>query len=184
VEAGDEIRLLHRDPQGLCVRRVSDLLYTAACVEPSLHAALDIPARAEGWRWSFRGLRAVGDGLGNPGLVVPPADRPHNDGLRDFTVTRAAREFVDHDQMNPTTVDREGSDPRCARGALVLGPTVRLQQPQCLLAECPEHALGAASTPALDGLVLGRVSEERPGPGVRPCTPIRAPSVRGPVRIG
>src|SRR5215218_9132112 len=40
VGAGDDIRVLHRDPQGMTVRRVSDLLYTADRDEPSLRAAL------------------------------------------------------------------------------------------------------------------------------------------------
>src|SRR5215217_832183 len=35
VGAGDDIRVVHRDPQGMTVRRVSDLLYTADRDEPS-----------------------------------------------------------------------------------------------------------------------------------------------------
>ncbi|MGY1726999.1 MOSC domain-containing protein [Geodermatophilus sp. SYSU D01062] len=92
VGAGDSIRLVHRDPRGLSVRRVSALLYTADRDEASLRAALGIPALPEGWRWSFRALLAAGDRPGNPGLAAQPAARPAYAGFRDFTVTRLVRE--------------------------------------------------------------------------------------------
>jgi MOSC domain-containing protein YiiM/ferredoxin-NADP reductase len=94
VGAGDGIEVLHRDPLGMSVRRVSDLLYTAARDEPALRAALEIPALSEGWRWSFRQLLDGGGGPGNPGLALQPVDRPAYSGFRDFTVTRVARESL------------------------------------------------------------------------------------------
>ncbi|MGY1616750.1 MOSC domain-containing protein [Geodermatophilus sp. SYSU D00691] len=92
VGAGDPIRVVHRDPRGLSVRRVSDLLYTADRDEASLRAALDIPALPEGWRGSFRAVLTAGDRPGNPGLAAQPAARPAYPGFREFTVTRLVRE--------------------------------------------------------------------------------------------
>src|SRR5215213_4241698 len=92
VGAGDDIRVLHRDPQGMTVRRVSDLLYTADRDESSLRAALGIPALSEGWKWSFQQLLAAGSGPGNPGLAAQAVGRPAYPGFREFTVTRLIRE--------------------------------------------------------------------------------------------
>ncbi|MGY1663796.1 MOSC domain-containing protein [Geodermatophilus sp. SYSU D00705] len=92
VGAGDRIRVIHRDPAGLTVRRVSELLYTAARDEASLRSALAVPALSEGWKWSFRQLLAAGDRPGNPGLAPQPAGEPAYPGFRPFTVTRVVRE--------------------------------------------------------------------------------------------
>jgi ferredoxin-NADP reductase/MOSC domain-containing protein YiiM/ferredoxin len=88
VGAGDEIRVVGRDPRGLTVRRVSDLLYTSARDEPSLRAALDVPALSEGWQWSFHQLLTGGVAEGNPGLAPQPTGLPAYPGYRAFTVTR------------------------------------------------------------------------------------------------
>jgi ferredoxin-NADP reductase/MOSC domain-containing protein YiiM len=92
VGGGDEIRVVRRDPRGLSVRRVSDLLYTSARDERTLRAALDIPALSEGWRWSFQQLLTGGDAEGNPGLAPQPAGLPAYPAFRAFTVTRLVHE--------------------------------------------------------------------------------------------
>ncbi|MGY1693684.1 MOSC domain-containing protein [Geodermatophilus sp. SYSU D00814] len=92
VGAGDPVRVVHRDPAGLTVRRVSQLLYTPARDEATLRAALGVAALSEGWRESFRQLLAAGDRPGNAGLAPQAAADPAYPGFRPFTVTRVVRE--------------------------------------------------------------------------------------------
>ncbi|MGY1609523.1 MOSC domain-containing protein [Geodermatophilus sp. SYSU D00700] len=92
IGAGDPVHVVRRDPAGLTVRRVSQLLYTPARDEATLRAALGVPALSEGWKESFRQLLAAGDRPGNPGLAPQAATDPAYPGFRPFTVTRVVRE--------------------------------------------------------------------------------------------
>ncbi|MGY1642620.1 MOSC domain-containing protein [Geodermatophilus sp. SYSU D00703] len=92
VGAGNSITVVHSDPARLTVRRVSQMLYTAARDEASLLAALAVPALAEGWKESFRLLLSERDRPGNAGLVPQAASEPAYPGFRPFTVTRVVRE--------------------------------------------------------------------------------------------
>jgi MOSC domain-containing protein YiiM len=92
VGAGDEVRVLRHDADGLTVRRVSDLLYTADRDDVALRAAVAIPELSEGWRQSFRLLLANGDRPGNAGLAPQPESLPAFAGFRSFTVTRLVHE--------------------------------------------------------------------------------------------
>jgi MOSC domain-containing protein YiiM/ferredoxin-NADP reductase len=109
IGADDDIRLVHRDRAGMSVRRISDLLYTDRRSEPLLHAALEIDALSEGWRWSFRQLLDAGDQPGNPGLAAQSVGVPAYSGFRSFTVTRLVRESAD--VVSVHLVPADGSPP-------------------------------------------------------------------------
>lgn len=169
VGAGDGIEVLHRDPRGMSVRRVSDLLYTAARDESALRAALEIPALSEGWRWSFRQLLDGGGGPGNPGLALQPADRPAYTGFRDFTVTRVAHESLDVVSIHLAPADGSAA-PTWLPGQYV---PVRLRDEEGTVVR--SYSLSVAAGPEL------RISVKREGRG---SALVHALAVRSAVEVG
>ena len=77
VGAGDEVVLVKRDPRGMSVRRVSDVLYFDKENLDATRQALHIPALAHGWKGSFAKR-----------LAKAETSTKARKGLRSFVVER------------------------------------------------------------------------------------------------
>jgi len=77
VGAGDAIRLVRRDPKGMTVRRVNDLLFFDKDDLEATRQALSIPALSHGWKGSFEER-----------LAKAEANTGAQQGFRDLVVDR------------------------------------------------------------------------------------------------
>ena len=88
VGAGDAFELVSRDPRGLTVRQVSDLLYFDKENLEATRQALSIPALAHGWKGSFEERLAkarAGSGLGrNLRTFIVERKVPESDTITSF----------------------------------------------------------------------------------------------------
>lgn len=77
VGAGDPIKLVRRDPKGMTVRQVNDLLFFDKDDLEATRQALSIPALSHGWKGSFEER-----------LAKAETDAGAQRGFRDFVVDR------------------------------------------------------------------------------------------------
>ena len=96
VEAGDQITLLARGPEGMTVAEMDGLLYLPGHAPEELARALRIPALSPGWQKSFGEMLSqddAGGGSGNAGLSEAARNPPPAwSGFRPLRVTRKTTE--------------------------------------------------------------------------------------------
>jgi len=96
LEAGDEISVLSRDPEGMTVAETSALLYLPEHPRPKLEKALRVGALSPGWQASFRALLEAGEdgkAQGNAGLSATRAAAWQ--GFRRLKILSKTRESED-----------------------------------------------------------------------------------------
>ncbi|MGW7522625.1 MOSC domain-containing protein [Streptomyces sp. NPDC054783] len=98
VQAGDEITLTRKGPEGLCVADTDALLYLPDRDPTKLRKALNIPALSPGWQQSFRELAAAQQPTQEPGwpaeraATQQPGEEPGWPGFKTMRVARVVPE--------------------------------------------------------------------------------------------
>ncbi|MFE9611862.1 MOSC domain-containing protein [Streptomyces sp. NPDC006012] len=98
VQAGDEITLTRRGPEGLSVADIDALLYLPGRDPAKLRTALNIPALSPGWQQSFRELAVAQNPSKEPGWPGEragsrqPGEEPGWPGFRTLRVARIVAE--------------------------------------------------------------------------------------------
>ncbi|MEA3277510.1 MAG: MOSC domain-containing protein [Pseudomonadota bacterium] len=93
VGAGDAIELVSRDPRGMSVRQISDLLYFDPTNIVDAEKALSIPALSHGWKRSFEERLAKAAEKQRPGLDTFLVDRkvPESETVTSFYLVPDAK---------------------------------------------------------------------------------------------
>ncbi|MFD8393525.1 MOSC domain-containing protein [Streptomyces sp. NPDC059680] len=98
VQAGDEITLTRKGPEGLSVADTDALLYLPDRDPAKLRKALDIPALSPGWQQSFRELATAQQPTQEPGwpaeraATQQPGEEPGWPGFKTMRVARIVPE--------------------------------------------------------------------------------------------